>query len=171
MGRGWSLGSVPIWGPWGPASLGGSEYPVSGVCKYRGLAPSGVSGDEEGALIGTQVLRQKIWLCLCFNRTLFRLGLPPVPRLQPGGVSGQPQHPAAGSRLCPFAQREEGRVGRRKGLETDHQPSRPTPGGALPVSGKVAQGPPVQSPQKYPRCWGQPFTASPAWLCGRCVPS
>lgn len=169
MGRGWCLGSVPNWDPWGPASLGGSEYPISGVCKYRGLAPSGVSGDEEGALIGTQVLRQKIWLCLCFNRTLFRLGLPPVPRLQPGGVSGQPQHPAAGSRLCPFAQREEGRVGRRKGLQTDHQPSPPTPGGP-PCLRKGGPGPPVQSPQKYPRRWGQPFTASPAWLCGRRVP-
>lgn len=41
--------------------------------------------------------------------------------------------------------KEGGRTGRRKGLETNHWPSRPMPGEALPVSIEMAQGPPVQA--------------------------
>lgn len=60
-------------------------------------------------------------------------------------------------------------MGRRKGLETDHQP---TPGGALPVSRKVAQGRQSSHPRNIQGAGGgatpysQPRPAM--WLLGAC---
>ena len=89
------------------------------------------------------------------------LGLFTVPRLQPGGGSGRLQHPVAAR--CPQLSsclRERGRVGRRKRVETDHQPSPRYPEEQGPPClhrvGPRAAGP-AAPPGQTAGSWGSPW--------------
>lgn len=148
---------LAVWVPWGLAHVSGWQSVPSVRYVSRVLA----SWRLQEAVTGTNTRAENL-APFKFYWTPCSLGLSTVAE---EAVAWRWRWRAAAPCCCPPPQlcrdpREEGRVGRRTGLETDHQPS-PTPwGGALSISTEMAQGCQPSCPTN-PRPWGQPLTASP----------